>query len=77
MPTQIYRNSAGVRLPGVTTVINNLGWKSDGLIHWAYKLGQDGKDLNQARQGAADIGTVAHNLVEAYIHDTWLTPEGV
>jgi hypothetical protein len=69
MPTQQYRNIAGVRLPGVTTVIGgNLGWSKDGLIHWAYNLGRDGKDLNQARQGAADIGTLVHALVEAYIH---------
>ncbi len=68
MPTQQYRNSAGVRLPGVTTVIGgNLGWSKDGLIHWAYKLGQEGKDLNQARQGAADIGSIAHDLVESHL----------
>lgn len=67
MPTQQYRNSAGVRLPGVTTVINNLGWKSDGLVYWAYKLGQEGKDLKKAREGAADIGTIAHDLVESHL----------
>lgn len=68
MPTQQYRNSAGVRLPGVTTVIGgNLGWSKDGLIHWAYKLGQEGKDLKQAREGAADIGSIAHDLVESHL----------
>lgn len=67
MPTQIYMDGA-TRLPGVTTVINNLGWSKDGLIHWAWKLGKEGKDLNKARQGAADIGTLAHVLIEAHIH---------
>jgi hypothetical protein len=69
MPTQEYRNQAGVRLPGVTTVIGgNLGWSKDGLIYWAHKVGREGKSLEEARQGAADIGSIAHDLVEKYIH---------
>ena len=55
------------RLPGVTTSNGNIGWSKDGLMYWANKMGREGKDLNQARQGAADIGTIAHALVEAHI----------
>jgi hypothetical protein len=41
--------------------------ESGGLIHWAWKLGMEGRDYREVRQGAADAGTLAHRMVEADI----------
>jgi hypothetical protein len=65
-PTRGYRAADGERLPGVTTIIKSLG-SSEGLIHWAWKLGIDGKDYRQARDNAAAAGTLAHDMIEAEI----------
>ncbi len=57
----------GKRLPSVTTV---LGKRKDpgGLLFWANKAGLEGKTLDEARQGAPEAGTLAHDAIEAYIH---------
>lgn len=35
-----YRNTAGKKLPGVTTILgDSLGWSKNGLLGWAYKKG--------------------------------------
>lgn len=61
-----YRNKAGQRLPGVTTVIDsNLGWNKRALVHWANQQGLDGIDCREVTRQAADIGTLAHAMVEA------------
>ena len=67
MPAIIYKNKAGKRVPSVTTILKMLGWSTDGLIYWAWKVGADGMDLNEARHKAADVGTVAHGAIEAEI----------
>lgn len=57
-----YLNSAGVAVPGVTTVMgSNLGWSKNGLIQWAHKLGKEGRSLSE-RDKAADKGTATHAL---------------
>lgn len=61
----VYKNAAGLRLPGVTTVLGMLN--KPALLKWAWTLGRDGIELEAARQGAADIGTVAHALCEAHL----------
>jgi hypothetical protein len=57
------------RLPSVTTVngLIKIGG-IDGLIWWAHDLGCKGIALEEARKGAADVGTVAHAGVEADLH---------
>lgn len=68
MPTQDYRNAAGVRIPGNTTVIgSNLGWSKQGLMYWAWAQGRDGKDFRAVRDDAADAGTLCHAMIEADI----------
>lgn len=59
-----YRNSKGVQLPGVTTVISR--FKDSGpLIRWAFTQGKKGlDDLYEESDQAADIGTYAHALFE-------------
>lgn len=62
-----YRNAAGEKVPGVTTVLGMLN--KPALLRWAWQLGKDGVELEKARQGAADVGTIAHALCEAYLRD--------
>ncbi len=65
MPANIYKNAAGKRVPGTTTIIGgNLGWSKNGLIHWAWDQGINGLDYRQTRDRAADTGTIAHAMVE-------------
>lgn len=64
MATQIYLDSEGKRVPGVTTILSRFK-ESGGLIHWAWSLGVEGKDYREERQKAADAGTIAHQMVEA------------
>lgn len=59
----------GTKVPGTTTVIGRFK-DSGGLMHWAFKQGQSGKaTLYEERDKAADIGTCAHAMVEAFIND--------
>jgi len=59
-----YKNSKGERLPGVTTVISSLGWNTEPLLIWANKMGQEGKHHRDVSDAAADVGTIAHAMVE-------------
>lgn len=66
MAKVIYKNKEGKRIPGTTTIISsNLGWNTQGLMHWAWEQGINGDDYKQARDKAADIGTIGHALIEA------------
>lgn len=51
----------------------------EGLLVWANRLGQEGKNHRDERDKAADAGTVAHLLIEASIlgNDTGPILEGV
>jgi len=69
MATQDYRNKLGEKVPGNTTIIgSNLGWKTGGLVHWAWDLGMKGQDYRKVRDEAAGIGTLVHSRIEAHIH---------
>lgn len=57
----------GERVPSVTTILGRFK-ESGGLIHWAWNLGMQGIDYREARDQAADAGTVAHDAVEAHLH---------
>jgi hypothetical protein len=58
-----YHLKDGTRVPGVTQVLGRFK-ESGALINWAYKRGRDGLDLYDSRDAAADIGTLAHSMVE-------------
>lgn len=75
MPTQHrgYFLDDGTRVPSVTTILSRFK-DSGGLIHWAWQLGTEGKDYREERDKAADAGTIAHALVEAYLHGTTYAP---
>lgn len=66
MPTQPYKNKAGQRLPGVTTILSRFK-EAGGLVHWAWDLGRQGIDYRQVRDDAANAGTAAHLMVESDI----------
>jgi len=59
-----YRNSQGTYVPGVTTVLNELGWNKNILIAWARREALKGNDPDKIRDASADIGTCAHYLCE-------------
>jgi hypothetical protein len=62
-----YKNAAGEKIPGVTTIIGRFK-ESGGLLHWAFKQGQSGApSLYAERDKAAESGTLAHDLIEASI----------
>ena len=62
------------KVPGVTTILSRFK-ESGGLIHWAWKLGTEGKDYREVRDSAASAGTMAHEAVEAWIHDELITDQ--
>jgi hypothetical protein len=35
-------------------------------MHWAWKEGKEGRDYKASRQKAADIGTIAHAMIETF-----------
>ncbi len=66
-----YRNSKGERVPSVTTITGRFK-EAGGLMWWAFTQGQAAErgeisGLYDKRDEAADAGTLAHSLVEAYI----------
>lgn len=65
-PDRIYKNAAGKRVPSVTTITGNLGWKTGGLMYWANQQGLEGVALRDAQEPAL-IGTIAHGMIEADI----------
>lgn len=79
MPTPLngYRNKAGQKIPGTTTIIGR--WKeSGGLIQWAYNRGKEGLELYESRDKAAELGTIVHSMVEEYLHGKQpYLPEGL
>uniref|UniRef100_A0A6M3JNF6 PD-(D/E)XK nuclease superfamily protein n=2 Tax=viral metagenome TaxID=1070528 RepID=A0A6M3JNF6_9ZZZZ len=60
----IYKTEDGVRIPGVTTVLNVLN--KPALVKWANNLGLQGIDSSKYRDSMADIGTLAHQMILDY-----------
>lgn len=71
----VYKNAAGKRLPGVTTVLGMLN--KPALLKWAWQLGKDGIELEKAREKAADIGTIAHALCESHLRGLELETDNI
>lgn len=64
---QSYKTANGVKVPGAST-ISKIGDDPGALIHWAWKLGADGQDYRAVRDNAADIGTIAHFMIECHLN---------
>ena len=64
---QKYILKDGTQVPGASTIAK-IGDDGASLIHWAWDLGHRGIDYRKARDQAADIGTIAHFLIECFLH---------
>ncbi len=62
-----YRNTAGVIIPSVTTVLNELN--KPALISWANRIGLDGIDMNKYKDELADVGTLTHYFIICRLKD--------
>jgi hypothetical protein len=72
---QVYKNAAGKRVPGVTTILGILD--KPGLLKWAWRMGQEGRDPDKVRDEAAAIGTIAHARVEAFLRGLVFDESGI
>jgi hypothetical protein len=70
-----YELDDGTILPGVTTILGNLGWNKSILMAWAAKMERQNKDYKAESKEAAEIGTLGHALAEAYLSAKQVTPE--
>lgn len=61
----VYKNKVGVRLPGVTTILNIMA--KPALIHWAWDLGRRGIDYRVHRDELADIGSLTHDMILCHL----------
>lgn len=62
-----YYNSKGEIVPSVTTVLKIIA--KDNLIYWANNLGWKRISVKKELDDASEIGTTAHNYIEALITD--------
>ena len=67
-----YRLKDGTRVPGTTTIIGRFK-DSGGLLWWAFYQGQAAErgeinSLYDKRDEAAEAGTIAHDLVDLFLH---------
>ena len=62
---QKYFTLEGILVPGVTTVLGILA--KPALVPWANKLGLQGIDVSKYVDSLADVGTLTHRIVEAYL----------
>lgn len=62
---QRYKLKDGTIVPGTTTILGVLS--KPALIIWANQLGLEGKDCRKVRDEAADIGSVVHFMVMAFL----------
>lgn len=61
----VYKTKDGQRVPGATTITGLLN--KPFLITWANRLGLEGIDSTKYRDAAADIGTLAHAMIQAHL----------
>ncbi len=67
-----YKLASGKVVPSVTTILERFA-DASGLIIWANREGLAGRDMNQARDQAANDGDVAHQWIQDVIHGRELT----
>jgi len=70
-PKSGYKNKAGQRVPGVTTIIGRFK-DSGGLLYWACEQGKaiergEISALYDKRDESAESGTICHSLVEMFL----------
>lgn len=55
----------GKRVPSVTTILSILN--KPALLNWAWECGLAGDDYKKIRDKAANIGTIAHEMIEKHL----------
>jgi len=65
-PAKGYYAADGKRVPGVSAITGRFK-DAGGLIRWAWRMGQEGRDIDRERDAAATAGTIAHDLIECRI----------
>ena len=60
-----YRDSGDNIVPGVTTILGVLS--KPALVPWANKLGLQGIEVGKYVDNLAEIGTLAHAMIESYL----------
>lgn len=70
-----YKDSADNLLPGVTTVLKNLGWNKDILMAWAASVTKKGGNYKDISKDASETGTLAHSMAEAWLNGQELSKE--
>jgi len=60
-----YELADGTKVPGTTTITGVLA--KPALIRWANKMGLEGIDTTKYVDAAATVGTLAHEMCEAYL----------
>ena len=58
-----YRLKDNTIVPGVTTIVEQLGWNKRVLINWANRIGLEGIQAAKYKDDKADIGTLAHAMI--------------
>ena len=53
------------RVPSVTVIIGNLGWKWPALMGWQRKMFRQGIDPDAAKSEAGTVGTLVHMLIHS------------
>jgi hypothetical protein len=67
-PRAGYFTKDKTKVPGVTTVIAQLGWNKQQLMWWANQEGLAGRSHRDTADKAASAGTCGHYLVDCEIH---------
>jgi hypothetical protein len=62
MAHTIYRNQAGIRVPGTSTICGVMD--KPALVGWANRIGLEGIEVRKYVDALAEAGTLAHYLVE-------------
>lgn len=57
-----YKNKTGKIVPGTTTIIGILA--KPALLNWANRIGLEGYEIEKYKNEAADVGTLAHLIIE-------------
>jgi len=71
-PHTIYRTRDGVRVPSVTTVLGLIDKPQ--LVRWANRMGLEGIDTEKFVDRAADVGTITHARIQAFVEGADFDP---
>ena len=62
-----YYQKKGDQVQGITTIISNHNGDKGGMIHAAWRLGTEGIDYKEEWHQKATAGTIAHEMIRAYL----------